>query len=309
MSHSDHEGVPVQVTTTKRSIFALLAVLLTAGCGGMGLEEPEAESVETSAQIQQEAVRVTPKFQLEGTEQIPQNLYLTELGLTVFEIRLEPTFGAENGVAYTNREPIRLRYDVAEGEIEKRGSQLVLPDSGTYRVSVKLKPVTPKASSGPPFSFMMAGLISDGRRIVPLDSNWDGKVYGGGEPIPLPFDGVDEEEEDSRAVEAEATENSSSREKWMPFQYTSDDSVYYTIGEVDLVKGKQDLEFRFEVNDWAEDVVDPLMEVLDSEVTSGAEPKKTVDVTDKIDRAAYASQAVQVVMKYMSVDAKLNSDM
>ena len=280
-------------------VFSSLAVLL-AGCGEAARTDGD------STRTKESAVRVVPKFHLEGTEQLPENLRLHDLGLAVSEIRLTPV-NPGGDVAYSNRKPLGLDFRVGEGEIERKGGELVLPDAGKFDVSLRLEPVrsdqkdakaAPAGRSGK-YSFRISGYVS-GDGVVRVDPR-DGE-NSDGHPVPFPASPKHEDSESDNQV----SDTPALPKQWTPFQYESRKSVVYTLDSVEFVEGKQYLSFSFDAQDWALELVKPLSRAVQSDSGPTEEAQKgqnVVDVTKEIDRLGEGPEALG---DHMSVRAVRN---
>ena len=245
----------------------LVALLTTFGCvdNNSFVERGAVQST------REQAVTVLPQFTITGSETVPDNLFLTELGLVVSEIRLEPIFG-ESGLAYTTRDPIAMKFDISHNQLSQTGDLVTLPEAGRYLVSIRLEPVATFDGETDPFSFRLKGFVAEESLLANPAKTSDGT------PLPLPFDEkplVDEENnEESAAVSAETL-------PWTPFAYNSKQTVFYTFSDVEFQPGEQRLEFSFDVRDWVIDVADPISKAI----RNSADDEDGVDVTRQVDSA------------------------
>jgi hypothetical protein len=267
------------------SSIALMGIFLVglAACG----EGSFGDADNTTSRGQ--AVTVVPEFSVTGTSTLPEELYLSELGLAISEIRLEPLSSDVASVAYSSRHAIDLHFDVARGELQKEGAPLQLPQAGRYMVSVRLDPSvsTEEASEGiaetvSP-SLSLAGFVA-GESIVRIDPRYDEK-RSDGSPVPMPFD--ENEDDDTEIQDAPALPL-----EWTPFRYDSQRSVFFTLGEVELDAGEQTLSFDFDVEDWALELVDPLVSaVTHRDDPTASDEEEGVDVTRPLESTGHGPEA------------------
>lgn len=245
----------------------------------------------------QGAVQVVPKFELEGTENLPENLRLEDLGLAVSEIQLAPADRKE-AVAYSSLDPLGLDFKVGQGEIERKGGEIVLPESGKFDVSLRLEPSRQKQTKRKTaqYSFVLSGYIA-GDGVVRVDPRSNGENQDG-DPVPFPLS-PDRTDDDEQVSDKPALPK-----QWTPFKYRSQKSVVYTLDEVQFVKGKQYLSFAFDAEEWALELVKPLSEAVqkDSSPARGSNDRKeAVDVTQEIDRLGEGPEALADHMSVRTV--------
>lgn len=229
---------------------------------------------------QEGPVRVTPQFIIEGTDALPADLYLAELGLSISEIRLEPMSARADALAYVTSRPLHLTFDVARGEVVKSGEEVAFPAPGRYLVSLRLEPsdarqgLDDEAAREVVPSVSMSGFVAGDavRRTQPAEG---GEGFDGN-PLPLPFEpGTGEGADGNGLPEGE----------WAPFRYESRRAVFYTFSDVELVRGEQVLAFTFNLNDWAEELVEPIARAVGESPRTGQRPQGGVDVTSELDSA------------------------
>lgn len=237
-----------------------------SGC--VDIETPGSAGSETDTR--QQAVTVVPEFMITGSDTMPDNLYVTDLGLTVSEIRLEPMW-SNDSLAYSTREAFVVNFDIASGEVVRTEEALELPDEGRYLVSVRLEPTTDPAT-GEPASFSLDGFVA-GKRTRLLDE-MDGR------PQPMPFDKTQDN--------SDISDRHAYPDEWTPFSYRSRRAVFYTFNDVELSSGAQYLTFSFDVRDWAIEVVEP----ISNAVESSGDYNDSVDVTSQIDGAGKGAEAL-----------------
>ena len=260
------------------AIAAVLAVAM-AGCADMDIGQP----ADPEVQLAEQAVTVVPEFQVDGATQMPGELYLSQLGLVITEIRLEPITNATDGVAYSTRRPTVLNFDVARGESVKVGEPLTLPDAGRYLVSVRLEPSREEQTSLDS-SFSVAGFVaSEGIQRVDPRYDEDGK-RADGSPVPMPYD-EDESGDDDELGDAPALPT-----QWTPFHYESKRAVFFTLGEVEFEQGKQFLSFRFDVEDWALELVDPILSAVERNDAPQVDAQEGVDVTNPLESTGHGAE-------------------
>lgn len=251
--------------------FALLGTLafgLLAGC--VDAETPMQERTRHAQKAQ--AVVVTPEFKLVGAEEVPEHLFLTQLGLLVSEIRLTPMASTSSGVAYSTAEPIELSFDVAEGQFVQTGKAVTLPDAGRYVVSIRLEPmVQGDQELG---SLSVEGFVASETSDVSKNSD--------GTPLPLPFDEKPEGDGLTDAADAPLA--------WTPFTYNSRRTVFYTLNQVDLEEGDQYLEFSFDLRDWANGVATHISKAVKTSPATGEDGG--VDVTRQIESLGQGVDAI-----------------
>jgi hypothetical protein len=260
-------------------IVALCLVVVAWGCGEeaivLELEEVSADSEVSS----EKSAIITPEFQLSGLEGVPFDLTIDELGLGISEIRLEPVNG-DGGIAYSTSQPFHLHFDLAGGELAVQRGAVELPETGHFLISVRLEPLD-EVDDGDYLggSLGMAGRIrSDGAAFSDESangeeaSNGSGESESGGEehdsdPIPLPFD----------------LYHSLERGDWTPFKFTSDQVVFYTFSDVELVAGGQVLTFDFNLRDWATGAVAPLLDNVEKSLADPDLDQEIIDITQDFD--------------------------
>lgn len=242
----------------------------------------------------QQAVTVMPEFSIQGTEGLPEQFQLTDLGLVISEIRLEPVADDANGIAYSNRDPIEMAFDVHGGERTREGESFVLPEAGKYNVSLRLEPV--RYQYGQPgsgsYSFSLSGYIR-GDAVLRVDTHSDGEDFGN--PVPLPFEPKKVDSEDGKLHDRSAVPK-----QWTRFQYQSRKSLVYTLDEVEFGAGRQYLSFVFEVEDWAQELIKPISKVVrdkSRDVPDSVASSRPVDVTKAIDSLGEGPAALGDHMK------------
>lgn len=243
-------------------VVASAAVLLIAGCGDPELLDSHHVNAERSTA---ELAVVTPEFQITGLPDIPQELSLEELGLSITEIRLEPLRG-ERGVAYSTSRPIHLAFDIASGETSLRGDTVEFPETGRFLVSLRLEPTETgldPAGNGERGSLEMSGMVrndflinsDEGDTTKYGDDGEDRGVDRDGNPLPLPVTPYSDEEPAGM---------------WSAFSFSSRRAVFYTFSDIELVAGEQTLTFSFDLNDWATTAIAPIVNAVEREGREGS---------------------------------------
>lgn len=269
------------------ALAGILAASLVS-CGDVDLDTPDGADTEQ----RQDAVTVVPEFSISGTAELPEDLHLSALGLTISEIRLEPV--GSDTVAYSTRSATQLRFDVENGETVKIGESVELPTDGRYLVSVRLEPIaeTVKSEAGSSEqvspSFSVAGYVA-GDGILRVDPRYDDK-RSDGSPVPMPFDedGDDDEAESSD----ELRDSPALPTEWTPFHYDSRRSVFFTLNEVEFHPGSQVLSFDFDVHDWALELVDPLLSAIQHNDDLNSGPDSGIDVTSPLESTGHGAEAL-----------------
>ncbi|MBA2661804.1 MAG: hypothetical protein H0U74_05880 [Bradymonadaceae bacterium] len=237
---------------------------------------------------QKQPVMVTPEFAIRGIDGMPSELFLTELGLSITEIRLEPVTSRAGSVAYSTRQPFRLLFDVANGEVVKRWETFEFPEPGRFIVSIRLEPREQFDEQSQRMvtesSLSLAGFIAgDGITLIDpinsIDENMDGN------PLPLPFD----EQNDSSSGEVQ--DRPASPTEWTPFHYDSKRAVFFTFSDVELTSGEQTLGFTFDVHDWALELVEPIVRAVRN-VSSPDIHDQGVDITTQLDSVGRGAEAL-----------------
>lgn len=257
--------------TMKLNILAI-AGLASIGVGCVDVELPNTTGAGTATRSQ--AVTVVPRFVLVGADNLPTDLFLTELGLVVSEIRLTPIITANHGLAYASAQPTVLTFDVASGEFSQDGAPLELPERGRYVVSIRLEPVA--TGDGDPASLSVNGFVAESS-----DAANPGKVADG-TPLPLPFD--------SKRTITEMIDAAATPVTWTPFQYQSQRAVFYTLNDVELERGEQILQFTFDLQEWATDLAAPIARAVRN--TPATEADDGVDVTRQVESTGFGVDAL-----------------
>ncbi len=271
------------------ALAGILAASLVS-CGDVDLGTPDGADTEQ----RQEAVTVVPEFSISGTAELPEDLHLSALGLTISEIRLEPVDSGNDAVAYSTRSATQLLFDVENSETVKVGEAVELPTDGRYLVSVRLEPIaeTVESEAGSSEhvspSFSVAGFVA-GDGILRVDPRYDDK-RSDGSPVPMPFD--EDGDEDEAASSDELHDSPALPTEWTPFHYDSRRSVFFTLNEVEFHPGSQVLSFNFDVHDWALELVDPLLSAIQHNDDLSSAPDTGIDVTSPLESTGHGAEAL-----------------
>lgn len=239
----------------------LVAVIAIAGAATGCVDSDEFNSVTAETTRTQQAITIVPQFQIEGVDSTPSNLYLSELGLVVSEIRLTPLLLTASNLAYSTVDPMALSFNISEGETVLNAESMEIPHEGRYVVSIRLEPVEALRGEGTESSFSMDGFVAESFTSKPADSNFEPS------PLPVPMDEKKSSEHDDETV-------------WTPFQYNSRRSVFFTFDDVEFVKGEQILAFSFDVREWSVGVADPISRAVRD---SSIDQPEGIDVTRQIE--------------------------
>ncbi|MFB6263209.1 MAG: hypothetical protein ABEL76_06220, partial [Bradymonadaceae bacterium] len=271
------------------AILAGLALIAAAaGCGDTTATEPISGETETAEQPV-----VVPKFEIDGVGQIPDQMVLESLGLTVADVILTPVSDPK-GVDYSTRRPIVLGFDVARGDRIRHGRGVRLPETGWFKVSLRVDnadtdPAPQGAgcdSEAKRFSVCMSGLIRDSGILRAISTSSD--ETNDGDPIPLPF-----VEFDPGSGNESTGEEVQPPRRWAAFSYRSRETHTFTVDRVRVVEGKQYLRFEFDADEWAKEIAKPVSKAIQSRVENenlpmpdprGGSSVPTFDVTKEIDR-------------------------
>lgn len=265
------------MTMNKTIYTALTAAFVLMGATSCvdTVDDFSTPSTHTTAE---QAVMVAPQFEIIGEDQLPDTLHVSELGLVVSEILLQP-IDRPDSVAYSFAKPFKLDFAIEEGETLKSFDGVELP-AGNYLVSLRLEPVAIEDGDIDPSSFEMYGYVAEGPSI------YNGEVNSDGTPVPLPF----KENDDEDAVEdGEFTDKPDYPTQWTPFQYKSKKTEFFTFSNVEFTPGEQFLTFRFDVRSWAVEVVQPISKAVRS---GAAESDDGVDATNVIEGSGSGARAL-----------------
>lgn len=253
-------------TMKSLKLLAVGTALATSGFATGCVDQEDVGNPTTIQTTRQQAVKVVPQFKITGIDEVPSNLYLSELGLVVSEIRLTPVLLTDSNLAYSTVDPIALKFDISNGETLLESAPMELPDEGRYVVSIRLEPVETLEGEASESSFSADGFVAETPEPHDFSKTSDGK------PLPLPFDEKPDQDEISDAADSPLL--------WTPFQYNSRRSVFFTFNDVSFESGEQFLEFTFNVRDWADGVADPISKAVRDSPSSEADG---IDVTRQIE--------------------------
>lgn len=223
----------------------------------------------------QQSVVVAPQFEIVGEKELPDTLHVTQLGLVVSEILLQP-IDRPDSVSYSFAKPFAPKFDLSRGETIKSFDGVEVP-AGRYLVSLRLEPIAVEDGDVDPSSFEMYGFVAEGPKI------YNDEVSSDGTPVPLPF-----KEGEDDAAEGELTDLPESPDQWTPFLYKSKKTEFFTFSNVEFTAGQQYLTFRFDVRSWALEVVQPISKA----VRNGAIDDEGVDATNVIEGSGAGARAL-----------------
>lgn len=279
-----------QITT----LAAGVVLLLVLGSCGDAMRTDGSSDTET----QEQPVKVVPKFEIDGTHNFPDNVRFDDLGLTVASITLTP-LEAEEGVAYSTSDADSIAFDVGDGPLEREGRPVELPESGKFDVTLRLEPIRRDGEGAKEgtndYSLSLSGHVAG---IESSEATAGGTQDG--QPIPMPAS-PDDWETDGNSGSAEASDRTGTPAHWMPFEYSTRESVRMTLDEVELVEGTQYLRFRFDAEEWASEIATPVARaVWSKQPESGVSGDEAVDVTRAVDSRGEGSKSLG---EHMSVTA------
>lgn len=239
-----------------RHLVWLLAALLLALCAPMVgcLDEGEGDGG-GSETGHHEMLLVTPEFHVEGLDDLRHDVLLRDLYLGVGEIRLEPLDEGYEGLVYVTRTPMVLHFDLDHDGVTIKGEPVTLPHAGEYLISIGLEPLG--VTSGDEASQVLSGksMRIDGMMARYSTPTSEDKTAAG-EPVPLPWRVLGEEDE---ASPAEAPVN------WVPWTYSSSQASFVTLNDVHFTEDvEQTLIIAFDLSAWLDGVLAPLDEVVDA---------------------------------------------
>lgn len=253
---------------TSLSCLLLASMLALGACAGV---EDDSSKSPLSDSIQ--PIEVIPEFTLKGTDQMPERLFLTDLGFTISEIRLTPVSEDLGRPAYSVPSQ-DLTFDVARGQTVRHGESIVLPEAGQYLVSLRLEPVSTTNEEGvvTVSSFTMSGFVFD-------DGSYEvQRSMGGVSEDPQPgFFGDDEA----------MTDAEDSPESWTPIVYHSQRSVFMHLNNVTFEPGSQYLTLEFDARRWAAGLIEPLTRAVSKSRQSSEIGDDHVDVSLQLDARGF----------------------
>jgi len=278
-------------TTT---VAALVVLFLVLGSCGDAMRTDGASGDDT----RERAVKVIPTFEIDGTHNFPDNVRFDDLGLTVSSITLTP-IDEEQGVAYSTSDADSIEFDVGDGRLEREGRPIALPETGRFDVTLRLEPVddegTAQGDASDDYSLALSGHVAG----IEDSGATDGGAQDGN-PIPVPASPNDWNT-DLDDASAEADDRTSTPAHWMPFEYTTRESVRMTLSAVELRNGTQYLRFNFDAEEWASEIATPVARaVWSKEPETGTSDEEAVDVTRAVDSRGEGSKSLG---EHMSVSA------
>lgn len=269
------------------SAAALGLAALTSLSLGCVVEEEQVEEIIQSERRAQPVV-VIPTFTISGFRDLPEALYISKLGFTVSEIRLEPLAGS-TGLAYSAIQAEHVEFDVSQNVDTRQGQAISLPKTGRYLVSLRLEPVEyedPERGTALLSSFVMSGFVNEDSSDYQLMALNPGDASE--EPSPDPFDGpgTSGDDDDSRPDGPTPPDSSGA---WTPFVYHNERAVFMTLNEVEFGEGEQHLTFNFNLDRWAVQIADPIVRAVRNISVPGS--KEGVDISRHLDSSGQGSEA------------------
>lgn len=275
-----------RTSSSPRPFGAIVSLALCVLCLGVGcVPEDDAPVQSETTQVRTQPVVVVPTFTIAGAEALPEALYITKLGFTISEIRLEPLTSSSSGLAYSAIDAQHIEFDVSQGVHTNHGEPILLPKSGRYLVSLRLEPVErydDATGSSLLSSFVMSGFVNRDSKAKMMDVD-PGDISE--EPRPDPFDGPDGNGEGG---DEPAPPDSS--ETWTPFVYHNERSVFMTLNEVEFTQGEQHLTFNFNLDKWAVEIADPIVRAVRG--ISGPATNMGVDISRQLDSSGRGSESL-----------------
>jgi hypothetical protein len=236
---------------------------LVAGCADTAVNGGVEQS--DDSQTQKTALTVTPEFSVAGTDQIPEALRLDELGFNIAYMKLIPTDGGEPTKV---EDPFKVSFDLAGGQRVERTAPFTVPKAGTYAVELRLEPTGARDAH----TFRLTGRISP-EIAEALNTN---PHEDGGDPIPDPFHPDDDE-----------TSEAGGETSWVTFEYLSEKAVTYRLESVELGSERRILSFELNINDWADELIEPIAELArthtNEDTSDQTDVAQSVDVTRTLD--------------------------
>lgn len=257
-----------KIMSKAKSGAVLLALLVAlAACGQDGTAEVTLEAPGTESQVEaRSSALVTPEFRVSGFDDLPVDLRVEGIALTVASIQLTPLDNRAAGIVYSTASPLHLRFDMAGGEASLLRPTVEVPETGRFLVSVRIEPAPEGAreltQATSPVSLSLEGRVRSDLNSTPSGEPDTGKEEDGN-PLPLPFHQLSVRQQESG--------------DWTPFRYASDASITFTFNEVEFVRGEQKLTFDFDLSDWAHAALAPLVQSL-GEYTG--EPMERIEISD-----------------------------
>lgn len=267
-------------------LVALIGTVATSmSCALLDGDTAGSSSSADGLSIMQQPVFLEPVFVLEGIDELPDGVTLEDLHLGVGAIFLE-ILEDDTGIAYANRTPFQLHFDVLGGKNVVDAPRLTLPHGGDFQVSVQLEP---QILVGDPSTVAVASVEGDPEEASLLvngafyeteytQDNDDGTIE---EPVPLPWipdDDVDEAVSGLRRTV-----------RRIPFTYSSRRTVRFVVDEVRLEGGTSNrLVMSLQVGRWVEETIKPalynaLSDLADQGLENDEFDRENIDLTDRLD--------------------------
>lgn len=299
--NSVHGGAFRRVIGPSAVCVSMLAMLL-GGCGDASLVGVGEDGYQEQAQT----ISLVPEFSLNGSEEMPDTVYFSELGLAIAEIRLEPLRASAeeaepSSIIYSTRNAIQLDFDVARGEQVIFGEPLELPHTGRYLISVRLEPISRVQTSfgtvneviSP--SFRVEGFVATNPATRTERGRLDESADGS--PTPMPFE-EDEECEIQQGLDGRVGE-------WTPFHYDSRQSVFISLNEVEISEDSEFLAFEFNMNEWAQSLATPLRDAVQgSDEAASSASTHGVDVTSRLEDDGYGASMLLTNARVSSLNQR-----
>lgn len=230
------------------------------GAGGTQFELPGDRSVAVATQ----GVTVRTRFVLVGHDALgTDDAALDDLFVNLGAIFLDPS--DDSSVAYSSRDPFALQFDVASGQTDVFGPELVLPTAGDFFVSVQVEPGDVLVS-GDKGASGSDSVVARGRYLERSDVD-----LAADEPSPLPWQPKDMQTRRSIVHTVD-------------FTYRSDAVARIQLGEVALrERGTYELVLTIDVTDWLREDVLPAVRDYHSAVAVARSADVRARLDDELD--------------------------
>jgi hypothetical protein len=252
---------------TFRPISLALSSLLLVGLAGCAMLDggPGVGSAGDEASLMRQPVFLQPIFELEGLDQLPDNIRLDELHLGVGAIFLD-NVDSEDGMAYANQTPFQLHFFIQDGQIVVEAPPMTLPQGGRYQVSVQIEPQALELDN----TIRAASLEGDSEESSLLVSGRVTEDDGDKEPAPLPWRPTSLE--DAGGLQEDA--------KVISFSYRSARTVRFTIDDVLLEGGRRnELVLQLQLAEWVTETVSPALSQALGDRTEIADQRLDQDIS------------------------------
>lgn len=258
------------------------------GCAIMDGDTTGSGSASDDLAIMQQPVFVEPIFVLEGLDALPEGLSLNQLHLGVGALFLE-VMDNDSGIAYANRTPFQLHFEIVDGVHVAHAPPLTLPHGGHFQVSVQLEPQMLVSTATPGGVANLGGTPAESSLVVSgavtqtgIEANSDGTVD---DPEPLPWMGDPE----SDAEEAgQAISGLRRTIRYIPFTFSSARTVRFTVDQVQLTGGSSNqMMMTLQVGNWVEETIKPALisalgDIADAELSDDGSVED-IDLTDLVE--------------------------